>query len=391
MPEAKGIPLPGTTEFDDLIKEYKVCSTARIEEMAKQFDYKNGDSFVNSMRHRFGVFRAYQPPVTVLSKASGDQTTLEEDVLRLVQKETLSVGEISRRVDRSAETVIKTIDSLREKSYDVELDEVSRQVVLQQEPSKVFEPTEFKYFRNFYKIGLVSDPHFCSKYQQITLLHDAYALFNREKVDFILNAGDLVDGKNMYRGQENEVFKHGSDDQAQYVVDNYPKAERNIKTYVIGGSHDRSFYRDSGQDILHAICKERKDLVYRGYFKAEFKIRGLSVCLQHPGGGVAYARSYRMQKIIENMMGFVSATQSAAPVLEVFGHWHIPCHLPSYMGTDAVSLPCFQAQTPFLEQKGLMPVLGYAIAEIWLDKDGHLSSTKVVFYIQNSQGKKGDY
>ena len=387
------LPEPNTKEAEELIVYYKTCPDPEIDRLAKAYKYKNRHNFINAMRRRLDARRG-RPVVDVELEVG--LSDIETQVLDIVQKGAVSPGEISRTVNPplgvSAETVIQTIDSLREKSYEVNLDEVSRQVFIPQEPSKDFKPTEFKYFKKFYRIGLVSDTHMCSKYQQVTLLHDAYADFNKRQVDFVLHAGDLVDGRDVYGGQREETFRYGADEQKDYVVKNYPKLERNRRTYIIGGSHDRCFFRDKGYNILRAICQERKDLVYRGFGKAEFIVKGLRVGLQHPSGGVSYARSYRMQKTIENMMGFIHSIPSAeAPILQLFGHWHIPCHLPSYMGIDAVSLPCFQSQTPYLEGKGLMPAVGYAIAEIYLDKDNSLSSTKIEFIIQNAQIKEKDY
>ncbi len=386
------LPEQGTDKARELITYYQICPDLDIDRLAKEYGYKSKHGFVDAMRRHLGINRTQAVPEVSI----GDLTELEGEILKVVKTNPTSVGEISRSVNPplgvSAETVIKTIDSLRGKNYEVELDEESRQVNIPQEPSRDFKPTEFKYFKNFYRIGLVSDTHIASKYQQMTLLHDAYADFDKRQVDFVLHAGDLVDGRNMYRGQDAEIFLNLADEQLDYVVANYPKQSRNRKTYVIGGQHDRCFYRDRGFNIVRAICKERKDLVYRGFFKAQFIIKGLEVGLMHPGGGVAYARSYRIQRIIENMIGFINSIPSAKlPILEAYGHWHIPCHLPSYMGIDAFSLGCFQSQTPYLEQKGLMPVVGYAVAEIYLDKDNHLSSTKIEFIIQNSQIKKDDF
>lgn len=382
------LPEVGTPQWEELARRYPDASQAQLEVWARELGYANVESFKDAMSRRRGIKRVTPMPVL------GEETvsSIEQQVLAIVQKGTISVGEISRQVDRSAETIIQTIDALRERGYEVVKDEISRQVFIPQEPGKEFKPTEFKYFKKFYRIGLVSDTQMCSKYQQVTLLHDAYADFNKRQVDFVLHAGDLVDGKNMYRGQDVEVFLHGADQQKDYAVKNFPTLERNRRTYLIGGQHDRCFFRDGGYNIIRAICQERKDLVDRGFYKAEFIVKGLRIGLQHPGGGVSYARSYRMQKIIENMAGFINSIPTAnAPILQIFGHWHIPCHLPSYMGIDAVSLPCFQSQTPYLEQKGLMPVVGYAVAEIQLDKDNNLSSTKIEFVIQNAQIKERDY
>lgn len=388
--------LPNENEAQELITEYKLYMAngdlAGLERLQKQWGYGDRSGFYKAMKRAYGIPFRFSSQRQVIEEEPNKLTDIEKNILSVVRKQAVSVGEISRQVDRSAETVIKTIDSLREKSYEVILDEVSQQVSIPQEPTREFKPTEFKYFKKFYRIGLVSDAHMCSKYQQVTLLHDAYADFNKRQVDFVLNAGDLVDGRDVYRGQQEETFLYGADAQKDYVVQNYPKLERGRKTYVIGGQHDRSFFKDKGYNIIRAICQERKDLIDRGFYKAEFTVKGLLVGLQHPGGGVAYALSYKPQKIIESMMGYINSIPSATkPILQIFGHWHVAVHIPSYMGIDVISMPCFQAQTPYLEQLGKMPVVGYAVAEIYLDKDNNLTSTKIEFVIQNSQIRKADY
>ena len=322
----------------------------------------------------------------------GGLKDIEAKTLSLIKKGAVSVGEISRQVDRSAETIIKVMDSLRESGYDVRLDDVSRLVEIPQIPEKEFEPTDIKYFRKFYRIGLVSDTQICSRYQQMTLLHDAYRDFDERQVDFILHAGDLDDGEGMYRGHSNEIFKHGADEHESYIIENYPRSGRKRKTYVIGGQHDFCWYKQNGRNIIRSVCEKRKDLVYRGFFDADFTIKTLGIKLHHPGGGVAYARSYKLQKYIENLIGYITSIPSAeAPSMLFSGHVHIPVHLPLYMGIDAVSLPCFQSQTPYLAEKGLMPVVGYAVAEIWLDDNNNLTSSKIEFINLNAHIIKDDF
>ena len=100
----------------------------------------------------------------------------------------------------------------------------------------------------------------------------------------------------------------------------------------------------------------------------------------------------RLQKYIENLIGFVTSIPTAkSPILLVSGHIHIPVHLPQYMGIDAISMPCFQSQTPYLAEKGLMPVVGYAVAEIRLSEEGHLTSTNIDFVVMNSKIKQNDF
>lgn len=382
------IPKVGTKEFDYEVVFYKQATIKQRADRALELKMQPS-SYVKRMNER-GV--KLSEPQDVKPIEVGELSGIEASVLAIVQKGAVSVGEISRQVDRSSETVIKTMDGLRDKHYDVKLDGISRQVSIPQVPSKTFEPTKFKYFKKYYRIGLVSDTQIGSKYQQMSLLYDAYKDFDDRQVDFVLHAGDLGDGLNMYRGHHNEVFKHGGKELKDYIVEQYPSLARRRRTYVIGGQHDFCWFKQNGYDILEAICEKRKDLVYRGFFDAQFNIKGLNIRLHHPGGGVAYARSYKLQKYIENLIGFVTSIPNAhAPVLLVSGHVHIPVHLPLYMGIDALSMPCFQSQTPYLAEKGLMPVVGYAVAEIYLGADNNLTSTKIEFIIMNAQIKENDW
>lgn len=381
--------LPMGEELELEKKWFEVAPLQDLKDRAKQLDMPF-ESYTRQMRHN-GAHRKEQEPASV-AKFGSMLAEEERKVLAQVQQGPTSVGELSRILDRSKETIIRIVDSLRLKHFEVVLDEISREVKIPHEPKADFAPTEFTYFKKFYRIGLVADTHAGSIFQQMTLLHDAYSIFDERATDFNLHAGDLVDGIDMYRGHREELFLPDAEQQRQYVVNHYPKPKGRTKTYLIGGQHDRSFYKATGYNILAHICERRSDLVYKGFYKAQFNVKSVLVGLQHPGGGVSYARSYRLQKIVENMIGFfVSIPGSPMPHFIVFGHWHIPIHLPSYMGIDAISLPCFQSQTPYLEQKGLMPSVGFAIAEVWLDKLGNLTSVKVEFINMNAQIRQRDY
>lgn len=391
MPPRK-LPKMDTPEWE---AEKIFYSTATKLELVKRAEglSMTFDSYQRSMSkyasRELGIVESEPPPAL---------TDTEQAVLDIVIKEATSVSEISRHIDRSSETVIKTIDALRAKHHEVILDETRHEVSVPHEPAKEFAPTDFKYLRKFYRIGIVSDTHLCSKYQQLTLLHDAYTIFDDRQTDFNVHGGDLTEGIDMYREHRQEVFKHNAPEQREYVIDNYPTSKRKTKTYIIGGQHDRSFYKQNGYDIVEHICEKRKDLVYRGFFRARFTIKGLPIELQHPGGGLAYALSYNPQKMVESISGYVLSIMRASPefykvlpALLLIGHYHVPMHLPRYMGIDVSTLPCFQAQTPYLQQKKKMPVIGCAVAEIWLGQDNNLSSVKLEYINMDSRVKDKDY
>jgi len=215
-----------------------------------------------------------------------------------------------------------------------------------------------------FKVGVISDTHFGSQYAQPTLLKYAYQTFKSEGITQVFHCGDVIEGNGkLYRGQVYEMFLHGADSMVDYVVKNYPK-EKGITTYLIGGSHDYCFYAEDGIDVLRLISEKRKDLKYMGMFGADVKIGNIKIMMMHGDGGVAYARSYKMQKIIEQFPA------GDKPNVLLLGHYHVTNELPLYRSMVGLQLPCFQSQTPYLRKKGLAPDVGFLILEIFPDKCG---------------------
>jgi len=206
------------------------------------------------------------------------------------------------------------------------------------------------------RVGIVSDTHLGSQYQQITHLRALYRYFSRRKVNVVLHAGDLVCGEGLYFGHRYELFAIGADNQIEYVVNNYPKY-KGITTYLISGNHDAVFQKKAGIDVVATICRRREDMVYLGYGGADVDIGGVKFALIHPSGGVPYARSYRAQKIIEQLPG------GSKPHVLIIGHLHITDILPNYRNVLSIMAGCFQSQTPYLRRKGLAPDVGGYLLE----------------------------
>ena len=218
-------------------------------------------------------------------------------------------------------------------------------------------------------LGLVSDTHLCSRYQQLTHLRTTYRLFAERGINTVIHAGDLVDGQGVYNGQQYEMFLFGFDAQRDYAVEHYPR-EEGITTYVIEGNHDYSWRKLAGASILEAVARERDDLVCLGALGAYLAIGDIRIYIVHPDGGGAYALSYRPQKMVEQF------SPENKPHVLIAGHWHRVVYMPGYRNVEALTLPCFQAQTPFLVRKNLFPVVAGAILEIVPDERG-LASTRV--------------
>lgn len=179
----------------------------------------------------------------------------------------------------------------------------------------------------------------------------------------MLHCGDLVEGERLYRGQEYERFLHGADAQIEFAVKNYPR-RKGVCTKVIGGSHDYSFYKLAGIDVLESINRQRNDIEYLGMWGAFVEIDGIKIYLHHGTSGISYARSYKLQKLIEQL------APEQKPHMLFDGHYHVSCHIPMYRNVVGWLVPCFQAQTPYLKGKGLYPEIAGLICEVTPDENG---------------------
>lgn len=138
-----------------------------------------------------------------------------------------------------------------------------------------------------HKICVISDTHLCNKKQQITLLNEVYDECQRRGITTVLHCGDITDGMSKRPEHIYELFVYGADDQAQYVIDNYPKRD-GITTYFITGNHDGWNYAKSGVDIGKAIAQQREDMIYLGNQKATVMINNCRIDLFHPMDGSCF-------------------------------------------------------------------------------------------------------
>lgn len=265
----------------------------------------------------------------------------------------------------------KLVQLLRDKGIEVRFDvhKGRRYFYIPDAPDEI---NGSHYFRvpadkdGYFKIAIIGDTHLGSKYEALEELHDFYDLLEKERVPLVIHAGDLTDGNGkQYQGHLNEIKVYGFENLLEYVVNNYPKRE-GIKTVVISGNHDLSFWKQNGVDLVKAVSRERDDILYAGQLYATIEVNGVKIYVVHPDGGICYSRSYRLQKMIEQM--------EQRPDIVVRGHLHISMYLP-YLGVHGFEAGCFQRQTPYLARKGLRPEIGGWIIELKVE-DGKIKEIK---------------
>lgn len=216
--------------------------------------------------------------------------------------------------------------------------------------------------KDHYRIGLVSDTHGGSKFEQLSALRAFYDYAEGEGVDFFIHSGDVTQGADqMHRGMELEVHAHGAEAQVAYVAATYPRVS--VPTYAIGGNHDDSFLNNGGANVVRQIASQRPDIRYVGQDAAYLDVGALRTYVIHPDGGGTYAKSYKAQKIAEALPAERNVN------LLLIGHYH---QYGSFRqkNTHVLMVPCFQSQYAWLARKALSPDIGGIVADVWLDDAG---------------------
>jgi hypothetical protein len=235
--------------------------------------------------------------------------------------------------------------------------------------------------------AVISDTHCGSKFARTAelgeFIHQAYDAGCRD----IFHPGDIIDGIDIYKGQLFELVSPAVSDQINIALDSLPALE-GLSYHFITGNHDETVRklvgmepgrlieqqaRSRGRSDMHHLGAERAQVFYGGEAEGE----GINVELFHPGGGGAYALSYKLQKYVE---GITSGTK---PQIMLVGHFHSYVKI-FHRNIWAFQCPAFQSQTPFLLKFGKNPTVGGLIMEVDVGDDWsilRLSDSLVPFYM----------
>ncbi len=213
---------------------------------------------------------------------------------------------------------------------------------------------------NHLRLGVVSDTHLGSRFEQLSALRRFYQYGTDCGVRAFLHAGDWLQGVYSKRKFTQAVHAYGADAQVAYAAAVYPKAD--VPTYGITGNHDDTFYIDSGANTLRQLAALREDIIYLGQDACHLTIDGLRIYLIHPEGGGSYAKTYRPQKVVEAL------PRDKEVQLALIGHFHNRASF-DWQDMEVIMLPCFQGQYGWLVRKALYPSIGGVILDIWYDGD----------------------
>lgn len=149
------------------------------------------------------------------------------------------------------------------------------------------------------KFALLSDTHFGAKQCAKDELWEFYDRAKEKWVEAFVHCGDIVDGCNVYNGQQFEQDKVWFSNQLQDITQNYPNVW--IPTYFIWWNHDEAYLKGNWVNICKAIETVRQDLINLGFYDARLRLNWIDINLHHWGGSLSYAKDYKMKKYLDSL------------------------------------------------------------------------------------------
>lgn len=223
---------------------------------------------------------------------------------------------------------------------------------------------------NTFVFGVAGDKHIGSKYHREDVLADLYARFESAGVDAVFDTGNWIDGDSRFN--KHDLIVQGLDNQINLMADIHPVID-GITTFAVwGDDHEGWYAQREGIDVgKYAEMRMREDgheWTDLGFMESHVILENSNtgtwavVAIMHPGGGSAYALSYRPQKIVEAMDG------GEKPAAIFMGHYH-KLEALNIRNVWALQTGTCQDQTPFMRKKSIEAHVGGAIVRLEQDPD----------------------
>jgi len=305
--------------------------------------------------------------------------TSNDKLKNLLIKGSFSIEELSNQTGIIPKEVRRLIKELEDKKYNIHYKDSKVELTKEIKPGNT-KKLNIDYWKgDNLKIGFVSDSHLCSKYERLKELNLIYDIFADEKIEVVYHGGNYIEGENRFN--KFDIHTIGMTPQVKYFVDNYPKRKGIITRYIAGDDHEGWYAQREHINIgdytqMVAEKAGRKDLEYIGYLECDIPFEGIKgkswMRIMHPGGGSAYATSYKPQKIVESFQG------GEKPRILLIGHYHkIDYCFPREV--HCIQMGCTVDQNVWSRKKPLRYDIGGGILHMRLAKDGTINRVMVEF------------
>jgi len=246
------------------------------------------------------------PEWALKRKFDASDIAVQVAATRLLRKRAVTLAVFADKMGCDHADALEVLDAVDGAGFSVE--EIGGQYRMAKSPPPL--PPEVKALTGLSgkikRIGVVADTHVANVHHRADVLADAYAVFAKRRIMHVMHAGNIIDGY-ADRINRGEVTHPWLSKQAELLADTYPQ-NSGRKTYFITGECHEGWYGKVVGDVGRFIQYEcenhgRNDLVYAGHMERDVVLQSSNgravVRVLHPGGGSAYAMSYRPQKIIE--------------------------------------------------------------------------------------------
>ena len=305
---------------------------------------------------------------------------LSDETIKQIQSADGSAREVARQLWVSADSVIKYRKQIWETLTQKKESKEEKDARLKSELVKTYSPEELRDILNHLqvntsksiekiindrwhlKFALLGDTHLGNKQSAKTELDDFYKKAWEAWVDAFIHCWDLVDWSgHVFKWQIYELENVGYDEQLKTAVNDYPYYG-DVKTFVVGWNHDESFLKENWANIIKNIANLRDDIIDMWFYDARIKLNWVDINAHHGGKSQAYAKSYHMQKLIENI------DPRDQPDIFASWHWHDALYA-SYRNIHSFLVWSFLKQNLLAKRFNLGTVIWWRIVEVNLKDD----------------------
>jgi biotin operon repressor len=321
------------------------------------------------------------------AEAEGGSSAIDDIILGVLKRKrskARTIEDIADELDRGPRAVTEALKRLRARGYNVAAS-VGRRGGLQLEA--VAEDTVrahivhdlSEYTGQWVRFGVCGDKHLGNMHSRLDVMKLLYDLYESEGIATVYDTGNWIDGE--ARFNKGELLVHGMDAQLDYWIEHHPARAGIVTKYVAGDDHEGWYQQRECLEIgryamLRARDQGRNDLEYLGYAEALVELKSTAgsriMMVNHPGGGSAYAISYKGQKYVESLQG------GEKPALILQGHYHkFNVGYPREVWVVDTGTCC--DQTLFMRKKQLQAHVGGQIVELIQAPDGRITRFRVEF------------
>lgn len=216
-----------------------------------------------------------------------------------------------------------------------------------------------------FKYGYFADAHIGHKKFHEELWDKMVRLFKREKVEFIVDCGDHLEGMSNRVGHVYELAQIGYDAQMNKAVELYSQLPADI--YGIDGNHDEWYFKPQNMGVVIGSELERRVARYHnmGQGEGELEVSGVKIGLFHANDGTAYAVSYKLQKLVESFSG------GEKPHILHSGHYHKALYM-FIRNVHAFESATLCGQTDWMRRKKIQAHMGFGIVDVYYNRGGNV-------------------